>query len=61
MRTLVRAGNPEGVTKQMTGHTRPVFERYNVVSEFDLVEAARKRNILKLLPSSGPAEAGHYV
>ena len=30
---------------QMTGHkTRSVFERYNIVSECDLVEAAKKLN-----------------
>ena len=32
---------------QMTGHkTRSVFERYNIVSECDLVEAAKKLNTL---------------
>ena len=31
----------------MTGHkTRSVFERYNIVSECDLVEAAKKLNEL---------------
>jgi ribonuclease HI len=32
---------------QMTGHkTRSVFERYNIVSECDLVEAAKKLNAM---------------
>jgi integrase len=43
VRNFIRAGIPQQVAKTLTGHlTDSVFNRYNITSESDLVDAAQR-------------------
>ena len=50
IRNVVRAGLPERVSIRMSGHkTRPTFERYDIVSDGDLKDAARRIDVASRL------------
>jgi hypothetical protein len=58
---MVRSGVPERVAMMVSGHkTRPVFDRYNIVSDHDLrVAAAKHAAYLDSLHGHNLGTVGH--
>jgi integrase len=62
VRNLTRAGVPDKIAMDMTGHkTRSIFDRYNITSTSDLREAARRMDqYLAQPPQKPPQQHGSH-
>ena len=55
---MIRAGVPQKTAREISGHkTDAVFNRYNIVSEADIRDAARKLEARPVIHSSFIVEA----